>query len=72
MPSSKALKYAFEKILELPFEKIAPQHGSIITDKRELKYLFKLLTSLSDVGIDGIVEDDYQFNFGNLDDRFKQ
>jgi flavorubredoxin len=72
MPSSNALKYAFEKILALPFEKIAPQHGSIITDKREMNYIFKLLTSLSGVGIDGIVEDGYQFNFGNLDDRFKQ
>jgi len=72
MPSSKALKYAFEKILAMPFEKIAPQHGSIITDKREMKYVFKLLTSLVDVGIDGLVEDNYHFNFGNLDERFKK
>ena len=71
MPSGKALKYAFEKILQLPFEKIAPQHGSVITDKREMRYVFKLLTSLVDVGIDGIVEDNYPFNFGNLDQRFK-
>jgi flavorubredoxin len=71
MPSRKALKYAFEKILELPFDKIAPQHGSIITNKRELTYITKMLTSLVDVGIDGIIEDDYQFNFGNLDERFK-
>lgn len=67
-PSSMRLK----KILELPFDKIAPQHGSIITDNREMAHIFKLLTSLVDVGIDGIVADDYQFNFGNLDDRFKQ
>ena len=72
MPSRKALKYAFEKILALPFEKIAPQHGSIITDNREMAHILKLLTSLVDVGIDGIVEDDYRFNFGNLDERFKQ
>ena len=72
MPSRKALKYAFEKILELPFDKIAPQHGSIITDNREMAHILKLLTSLVDVGIDGIIEDDYRFNFGNLDDRFKQ
>jgi len=71
MPSRKALKYAFEKILELPFDKIAPQHGSIIEDKRALKYIFKLLTSLDDVGIDGIVEENYHFNFGSLDERFK-
>ncbi len=71
MPSRKALKYAFEKILELPFKKIAPQHGSIIADKREMTYIFKLLTSMDDVGIDGIVEDNYHFNFGSLDERFK-
>ena len=72
MPSSKALKYAFEKILAMPFERIAPQHGSVITDKREMTYICKLLTSLVDVGIDGIVEDNYHFNFGNLDERFNQ
>ena len=71
MPSRKALKFAFEKILELPFEKIAPQHGSIITEKRALAYITKMLTSLVDVGIDGVVEDDYQFKFGNLNQRFK-
>jgi len=71
MTSGKALKYAFEKILQLPFEKIAPQHGSVIADKREMRYVFKLLTSLVDVGIDGIVDDNYPFNFGNLDQRFK-
>jgi flavorubredoxin len=71
MPSGKALKFAFEKILEIPFKKIAPQHGSIIKDKREMKYIFKLITSLDDVGIDGIIEDNYKFNFGNLEERFK-
>lgn len=71
MPSRKALKYALEKILELPFKKIAPQHGSIIEDKQEMTYIFKLLTSLDDVGIDRIVEGNYHFNFGSLDERFK-
>ena len=71
MPSRKALMYALEKILEIPFEKIAPQHGSIVKDKKALKFLFKLLTSLKDVGIDGIADDDYNFNFADLDHRFK-
>ena len=71
MPCSKALKYAFEKILTIPFDTIAPQHGSIVRDKRELKYIFKLLTALDDVGIDNIIEDNHPFNFGNLDERFK-
>jgi flavorubredoxin len=71
MPSRKALKFAFEKILAIPFKKIAPQHGSILKDKREMKYIFKLLTSLTEVGIDGIIGDNYKFNFGNLEERFK-
>ena len=71
MPSRKALKFAFEKILEIPFDKVAPQHGSIITGKRELTYITKMLTSLVDVGIDGLIEDDYHFKFGHLDQRFK-
>ncbi|MBT8365985.1 MAG: MBL fold metallo-hydrolase [Deltaproteobacteria bacterium] len=71
MPSRKALMYALKKILEIPFEKIAPQHGSIVKDKKALKFLFKLLMSLKDVGIDGIVDDDNHFNFADLDHRFK-
>ena len=70
MPSNKALKLAFEKILALPFDKIAPQHGSIIADKKEIKYIIKMLTSLVDVGIDGLVADNHHFDFGNLDERF--
>ncbi len=70
MTSDKALKFALEKILELPFGKIAPQHGSIITDKKEMKYIFKMLATLDGVGIDGLVEDHYPFDFGNLEERF--
>ena len=72
MPSGKALKYAFEKILQLPFKTIAPQHGSIIKNKKAMSHLLKLLTSMEKVGIDGIVGDSYHFDFGQIDDRFKQ
>ena len=70
MPSHKALKYAFERILEKPFETVAPQHGSIIKNKNHMKFILKQLAALDDVGIDGIVADDYSFNFGNLENRF--
>ena len=70
MTSNKALKFALEKLLELPFNKIAPQHGSVITDKTAMKYLFKMLTNLDGVGIDGIIEDHYPFDFGNFEERF--
>ena len=71
MPSRKALRYALEKMLKIPFEKIAPQHGSIVEDKKALTLIFKSLTLLKDVGIDGIVDDDYNFNFADLDNRFE-
>ncbi len=70
MTSNKALKFALEKILELPFKKIAPQHGSVLTDKKEMKYIFKMLATLDGIGIDGLVEDHYPFDFGNLEERF--
>jgi flavorubredoxin len=70
MPSRKALKYAFKKILEVPFTAIAPQHGSIITDKNIMRYIFELLISQKEVGIDRIIEDENSLNFSNLRERF--
>jgi flavorubredoxin len=71
MPSRKALRYALEQLLQKPFETIAPQHGSIITDKKAMKYIVKLLISLQRVGIDGLIDNQYEFNFSNLDGRFE-
>jgi flavorubredoxin len=68
MPSEKALRHALERILEIPFTMLAPQHGSIIADKEIMKFVFKLLISLEGVGIDGIIGDDYTFNFSNIDE----
>ena len=70
MPSKKALRYSIEKILEVPFKMIAPQHGSIIQDKEFMRYVLEMLASLEDVGIDGIVGDSYEFDFGKLKSRF--
>ena len=72
MPSSKALKYALEQILNVPFTMIAPQHGSIINDRRVMRYVFEQLINLSDVGIDGLIDDDYRFNFDKLSDWMAQ
>jgi flavorubredoxin len=71
MPSAKALRYALGQILEAPFTMIAPQHGSIIRNKEIMRYVFEQLATLSDVGIDGIVKDNYAFNFDRLRERFK-
>ena len=70
MPSEKALRYSLEQILDIPFTMIAPQHGSIINDKDTLRYVFEMLATLKGVGIDGIVDDEYRFDFGKIGQRF--
>ena len=72
MPSRKALKYALKKMLEVPFTEIAPQHGSIITDRNIMRYVFEQLISLKDVGIDRIIEDENSLHFSNLRERFER
>ncbi|MGD8492671.1 MAG: MBL fold metallo-hydrolase [Desulfobacterales bacterium] len=69
MPSVKALKYALEQISEIPFSTIAPQHGSIISDQQVIRYVFEQLINLSDVGIDGLIDDNYRFNFNKFRKR---
>ncbi|GAB4268590.1 MAG: MBL fold metallo-hydrolase [Candidatus Rifleibacteriota bacterium] len=51
MPSGKALRYAMKQVNLLPFERIAPQHGSII-DKETAKLVLNRLHTLDRVGID--------------------
>ena len=71
MPSCQALRYSLEQILDIPFTAIAPQHGSIIDNKAIMRYVFELLATLKGVGIDGIIEDDYEFNSDKLRQRFE-
>lgn len=54
MTSEKALRYAIEKIREIPCEIIAPQHGNIILKSGDIAYMSDLLMSLQGVGIDGL------------------
>ena len=69
MPSAKALKFALEQILDVPFTMIAPQHGSIIRDREVMRYVIEQLINLEEVGIDGLIDDDYAFNFAKLRNR---
>ena len=55
MTSTKALRHSLQQIEKIPFEIIAPQHGSIINDRETIQIVFKRLQSLEDVGIDGII-----------------
>jgi flavorubredoxin len=66
MPSKKALRYALERIARIPFDMIAPQHGSIISDPDLQRYVFSRLTELEKVGVDALVGDQHQFNFNRL------
>ena len=69
MTSTKALRYALEQMAKIPFEIIAPQHGSIIKDEATIRYVFELLSSLKGVGIDEIIDADYEFDYGNFKKR---
>jgi flavorubredoxin len=55
MASERALKSALDRIARVPFTAIAPQHGSIIDDAQDIVMVCELLSSLKDVGIDGII-----------------
>jgi len=69
MTSTRALRYALEIISKIPFEIIAPQHGSIINDKQIIRHVFGLLGSLENVGIDEIIDKDYQPDLSSFDQR---
>ena len=70
MPSTMALRYSLEQIGKIPFEIIAPQHGSVIKDKEIIRYVFECLSSLEEVGIDGIIGAGYEFDYSNFRKRF--
>ena len=67
MTSTRALRYALEIISKIPFEIIAPQHGSIINDKVIIRHVFGLLGSLGNVGIDEIIDKDYEPDLSSFD-----
>jgi hypothetical protein len=69
MTSTRALRYALEIISKIPFEIIAPQHGSIINDKVIIRHVFGLLGSLGNVGIDEIIDKDYEPDLSSFDQR---
>ncbi|MCX5883566.1 MAG: MBL fold metallo-hydrolase [Deltaproteobacteria bacterium] len=55
MTSEKALRYALQTIRQIPAELIAPQHGSVLSDTRDIEQVHSLLLSLKGVGIDRII-----------------
>ena len=70
MTSARALRYTLEQIGKIPFEIIAPQHGSIIKDRDTIRHVFERLSSLEEVGIDGIIPANNEFDYSNFNKRF--
>lgn len=54
MPCDKALRYALEQLAEVPFSAIAPQHGRIIREARDAEIIWRRLSGLTGIGIDGL------------------
>jgi flavorubredoxin len=65
MASERALKTALDQIAQVPFTAIAPQHGSIISDPKDIVLICELLSSLKDVGIDRIIGNRSFFDLGD-------
>ncbi|HOE17696.1 MAG TPA: MBL fold metallo-hydrolase [Syntrophorhabdaceae bacterium] len=52
MPSGKSLRYAMRQISTLDIDRIAPQHGSVFDQKKDIYFLIEKLSTLDKVGID--------------------
>lgn len=53
MTSNKALRFALEKISAEDVKMIAPQHGSIIYKKEDIRFVIRRLMEMKNIGIDG-------------------
>jgi flavorubredoxin len=56
IPSESALEHAMNVIGGLDIDMIAPQHGSIFSNKKNISFLIERLKALKGVGIDGVLE----------------
>jgi flavorubredoxin len=58
MTSNRALKNALNTVAKLDVDRIAPQHGSIISTKEDVKAVIRMLDSVTNVGIDYVLSED--------------
>ena len=56
MPSESSLEHAMNIIGNLDIDRIAPQHGSVISNRKDIPFLIERLRTLKGVGIDGILK----------------
>ena len=54
MTSNRALSMALDVVESLDTERIAPQHGSILTNREDVKRIVGFLRALNSVGIDAV------------------
>ncbi|WP_051283786.1 oxygen-binding di-iron domain-containing protein [Desulforegula conservatrix] len=66
MPSNRSLKMALEIMAEIPFEMIAPQHGSVIKGAEKIIFVFKTLCNLEKVGVDSLLGERAYQSIGNI------
>ena len=52
MPSKAALDHALNVIETLDYERIAPQHGSVIRSKKDAQVVIRHLREIEHVGIE--------------------
>ncbi|SMD10582.1 Metallo-beta-lactamase superfamily protein [Desulfocicer vacuolatum DSM 3385] len=53
-PCNRSLRFAMKVIKDIPIDRIAPQHGSILQSKKDISLVIQELELLENVGIDGI------------------
>lgn len=57
MSSTKALAHTLDVIDSIEAEIVAPQHGSILSSRRDINAVKRHLRSLESVGIDYVLRD---------------
>lgn len=58
MPSNRALSHALDIIEKLDIERIAPQHGGIISSQNDIRALIQHLRAIKNVGIDKLLAEE--------------
>lgn len=66
MTSMRALRYSMEQIAQIPFHTVAPQHGSVIHEAKDILKITEKLVTLEDVGIDRIIGDRLIVDIGDI------